>query len=285
MLWRIVSHLSGWLILIVLCTAIALRIDPSLDVSALVNAGWGIVILGAVAAMLLALLFFARHRDAIGSKSDALQGAAWELIKLMENSGPGGAENRAEKAENTTEKFAVTGATKVMTPRPLAVWREHNPGLTDAGLKLMDLYKVDSKGFRFGRGGARNGVAAFLSVLRDRNLQAAYVTVVDHMKAQRDELADKGTKGLPNLTNLKIFLNLPTEWPRGQMPEEQRGQGFYGYLTSNIALTRMGGQVLRNLEYKTPAFGGRPAIVAHGDDVLRAMREFVRSDDTGAAFS
>lgn len=284
-MFRVVANLAGVLILIATSLAIAKRIRPDLDISIFFMAGWGIVALGAVAAILLGGLFWLQHQEAIGTKASALQGAAWELIKLMENSGPGGAESRAEKAENTTEKFAVNGAAKVMTPRPLAVWREHNPGLTEAGLKLMDLYKADSKGFRFGRGGARNGVAAFISVLRDRNLQAAYVTVVDHMKAQRDELAEKGSKSLPNLTNLKIFLNLPTEWPQGRMPEEQRGMGFYGFLTSNIALTRTAGHVLSNLEYKTPAVGGRPALIAHGDDVLKAMREFVRSDDTGAAFS
>lgn len=280
---RLTAVLVGFLILVATCVAIARTIDPSLDVSPVVNMGWGVVGIGAVAALLLGLLFWLQHKDAIGSKIDALQGAAWELVKLMENSGPGGAEARAEKAENTTEKFAVNGAAKVMTPRPLAVWREHNPGLTEAGLKLMDLYKADSRNFRAYRGGARNGVAAFISVLRDRNLQAAYVTMVDHMKAQRDELAEKGSKSLPNLTNLKIFLNLPTEWPRGQMPEEQKGMGFYGFLTSNIALNRTAGRVLSNMEYKTPAVGGRPALIAHGDDVLKAMREFVRSDDTGAA--
>jgi hypothetical protein len=282
-MFRVVANLAGVLILITTSLAIAKRIRPDLDISIFFMAGWGIVALGAVAAILLGGLFWLQHQEAIGTKASALQGAAWELIKLMENSGPGGAESRAVKAEATTERFAVNGATAVAGRRPLAVLHEHNPGLTEAGLKLMDLYKADSKGFRFGRGGARNGVAVFLSIMRDRNLQAAYVAMVEHMKAQRDELAEKGSKGLPNFPNLKMFLDLPTEWPTGRMPEMMRGQGFYGFVTSNLALQRSAASVLSGLEYKTPAVGDRPALLAYGDDVLKAMREFVRSDDTGAA--
>lgn len=282
-MWRFVLNLSGLVTLVAASVAIARYIRPDIDVSAIINLGWGIVAIGAAAALLLGFMVWMRHQDVIGMKTNALQGAAWELIKLMENSGPGGAEGRAVKAEATTERFAVNGARAVAGTRPVAVLREHDPGLTEAGLKLMELYKADSKGFRFGRGGARNGVAVFLSIMRDRNLQAAYVTMVDHMKAQRDELAEKGSRGLPNFSNLKMFLDLPTEWPAGDMPERLRGQGFYGWMTSNVALTRLGARVFDGLEYKTPAAGDRPALIAHGTDVLKAMREFVRSDDTGAA--
>lgn len=279
---RLVLNLSGAVILTAICTAVALRIDPSIDVSALINVGWGIVGLGAISAILLGLLFKMRHKNAVGSKVDALQGAAWELVKLMENSGPGGPEARGERAEATTEKFAVTGAATVGR-RPLAVWREVDPRLTDAGLTLMDLYKTDSAKFRKSRGAVRNAVTIFLALVRDRNLQSAYTLMVEHMMAQRDEAA-AGSRSLPNFANLKIFLDLPTRWPTGDLPERMHGQGFYQYLTSSLALTKLGSGVMSGLEYRALNPQGIDPIIVTNADILKAMREFIRNDNTGAAF-
>lgn len=279
---RLVFSLSGIVVLATICAAIALRIDPSIDVSALVNAGWGIVALGAISAILLGLLFKMRHKNAVGSKVDALQGAAWELVKMMENSGPGGPEARGERAEATTEKFAVAGAAAVGR-RPLAVWREVDPKLTDAGLKLMDLYKTDSAKFRKSRGAVRNAVTIFLALVRDRNLQSAYTLMVEHMMAQRDEAA-AGSRSLPNFANLKTFLDLPTHWPTGNLPERMHGQGFYQYLTSSLALSQLGQRVVSGLEYRALNPQGIDPVIVTDGDILKAMREFIRSDNTGAAF-
>jgi hypothetical protein len=280
---RIGFLLAGFVLFVAICLQLALVMGADIDLMPFFMAGWSIVALGVGATILLVMLYRRRHRNAVGSKIDALQGAAWELIKLMENSGPGGPEARSERAEATTERFAVTGAAAVGR-RPLAVWREVDPKLTDAGLRLMDLYKADSAKFRKGRGAVRNALVIFLAIVRDRNLQSAYALMVEHMMAQRDEHA-AGSRSLPNFSNLKIFLDLPTEWPTGDLPEQMRGQSFYEYLTSSVAVQRLGDEVMNGLEYRTlDSLGSDPIIVADAE-ILKAMREFIRSDNTRRAFS
>lgn len=271
------------LALAVLGVALIVTIFPEIDASIAWTIAYCIIGVGVLAAILLGLLTYMRYMTTIYSKMDALQGACWELIKMMENSGPGGAESRATRAETTVERFGVIGATSVLATRPLATWQEINPELTDAGLKLADIYRGDSRGFRASRGAIRNGLAIFLAILRDSNLQSAYTLLVEHMKAQRDEFEDSKKKTLPNYANLKQFLDLPIDWPTGDIPERCHGQTLFGYKTSMRALYGIGSRLFAGLEYQSPAIGDRQAVLFAEAQIPVAMREFIRTDDTGQA--
>lgn len=268
-------------ILIIVASALALflamQIDPRIDPSPMFNIGWGVVSVGLVSALILTWLKYGHHQDAIGSKMSALTGAAWELISLMENSTPGGPESRAVKAEATMEKIAIAGSERVVA-RPLAVVRQLDPRLTEAGLKLVEDYKSSSAGFRKSRGAVRQGVRIFLAIIRDRNLQAAYILMVEHMRAQLED------RSLPNFPNLKLFLDIPIDWPDRDMIDRLGGQGYYGYMTSSAALQRLGQAIFDGLEYKTFDPRGLGALTVTGQDIIVAMREFTRSDDTRGAF-
>ena len=61
----------------------------------------------------VALFMFLRMRNSLRGRISALQGAAWELVRRMENTTPDGVRERARVAESTTEKFAVDGNAKI----------------------------------------------------------------------------------------------------------------------------------------------------------------------------
>lgn len=222
-----------------------------------------------------------RYNVIIGTMADAISGAAVELIKLMENSGPGGAEGRARRAEDTTERFGVNGAALLTlagrAPALIAGHRDHK--LAEAGMHLMRQYWDDAAKFRKGRGMVRTGVLIFLTIVKHDNLQAAHTLMTEYMKRQQIDW-----EGFPNL---KIFLSIPTEVNAcsGAETLQRNGLTWRQYYIATTGLRRAKRNMINSLEYRAPAVDGRPSVRLEGEAVLKAMREFVRSDDTAQAIT
>lgn len=277
---RVTNIAFAFILLTTLIATIIALVRPDIDVSMILAARWLVVLVGVGAAFTLSWWLSRRWNILVGNKIDALRGAAFELVTMMEQTRPGGPESRAAVAEQTLERFAIVGTERAVRTRPLVVREEQDLGLTDAGLQLIETWRNEARGFRRDRAATRRGVAAFLALIIDRNLQVGYTLMVKHMKMQRDDM----TMTMPDFPNLKMFLDLPTDWPEGDMPEMMSGQSLIEFLSSNSALNRRGADIFDGLEYQTPALNGRPSIVIRDGDILKAMREFIRNDDTGAAF-
>ena len=127
----------------------------------------------------------------------------------------------------------------------------------------------------------RNAALIFVAIVQHGNVLSARTLAIEYMKAQRADA------GLPNWANLKLFLDLPPEQPGGDMPERAQalGRSLGQVLTTGWALKRSRGSLFAGLTYRTPEIGGNPARTVEGDDILKAIREFIRSDNTGQAFS
>jgi hypothetical protein len=209
---------------------------------------------------------------AIQDKVGALQGTAWELIRLMENTTPDGVRERARVAEDTTEKFAVTG--NAMITRPSLVSGETiTPDLTRAGLTLMERHANDAAQFRAFRGSLRSGVSIFLSLLVHRNASSAFIAMTEYIRRQRDR------KDAPNLAELKMFFGLPPDAPKDDTPPHKRGLTSWDYFTIGLA-TRNTGRILDGLEYHPPVPAGAAPVVARGDNILLAMRAYLHTSNT-----
>lgn len=230
-----------------------------------VNTDW-VLYIGISASILYAILYVLKYNKTVGDKFALLQGAAWDLIFLMEASGPGGAESRAEKAEKTVERFAVNGAERVMG-RPLAAWQQIDPKLTDAGLELAKIYKADSSSYRQGRQAVRRAIFIFLAIIRDQNIRAARQMILDYNRRKNADW--------PSLYHLEEFLDI-----QAGEPVEQT---YFQHATSISAIRKAKASLMKGQNYLTPSISGRDPIEISGKDIFGAMREFTRTDDTGRA--
>lgn len=220
-------------------------------------------------------------KEEVVARADALRGAAFELVKLMENAGPGGAESRATKAEGTAERFAVNGAATVAAaekpPAMIGTASHIDRGLTAVGDELLKFYRTDSAKFRKGRGQVRTGAMIFLTLVGQKNLNAARMMMIDYIREQMNEPLNS----MPNYALLKRFFNMPDDWPQEVPP---RKWDFWDEQKSKMALGRVRKQVFDGISYRTPALDGKPAVLARNHNVIAAVREFIRSDDTAKAF-
>lgn len=257
--------------------------------------GWWIIFSGIVATVVLSTLIWNGIQVTIDDKAAWLHGAALDLIKAMENSGPGGAESRAGKAEQTAERFAVVGIAAARrdrdglplhsAPGPMGFGMppsEVDLKLTDAGLALAEIYRKDAANFRRSRGAVRNAALVFIAIVQHSNILSAHAMMTEYMKAQRDDEA----RSLPGWPSLKLFLDLPTTWPTGDAPERAAATGrtMREVLTAFWALKRVRRTLFKDLSYRTPVVGDRPSRLVEGDNIIKAIREFTRTDDTGQAF-
>lgn len=227
-------------------------------------------------AALLAAFGLYRLRLAVQTKTSALQGTAWELIRLMENTTPDGVRERARVAQDTTEKFAVTGNARI--PRPAIIGGDAvTSDLTAAGLSLMERHWNDAAQFRAFRGSLRSGISIFLSLMVYRNISSAFVAMIEYMRRQRDR------KDAPNFAELKIVFGLPPEMPSGEVAHK-RSLTALDYFTIGLA-TRNARRVLAGLEYHPPIPDGAAPVVARGDNILLAMRAYLHTSNTYDAAS
>lgn len=246
-------------------------------ISSVAWAGLGLLVLFIIS---YGLVFYIKINQTISKKFDVLRAAAWELIKLMENAGPGGPENRASKAETTVERFAVAGNVLVereaAKPALIASGTGKDFALTQSGIGLMRQYWDDSAKFRRGRGHVRTGLMLLLTLVEQKNLHGARMLMIDYMKQRRDN------PELPPLINMRYFLDLPVSDDADV--DARSSQSYLGYLTSYYALREAETRVFEGLQYRTPPMDALPSMIVRDGDVIRAMREFIRSDNTGQAF-
>jgi hypothetical protein len=215
-----------------------------------------------IVAMFLLLLVSRAVQDRVGS----LQGTAWELIRLMENTTPDGVRNRARVAEDTTEKFAVDGNARIMRSSLIST-DQITPDLTAAGLTLMERHASEAAQFRAFRGALRNGIAIFLSVMVHRNTHSAFVSMTEYLKRQRDR------KDAPSLAELKMFFGLPVDPPADDVLQalQKKGLSAWSYFIIGRAVSHRR-QIFDGLEYHPPA--PAPAVTT-ADDILAAMRTYL----------
>lgn len=190
----------------------------------------------------------------VKKKKSALQGAAWELTRLMENTTPDAVIERARIAEATIEKFAVVGNASVnrstlINDDPIT------PNLTDAGIKLMEKRAKEDREFKSYRSELRQGIGIFLQLVVYKNYRAAFIGMKEYKIRQR-------TKDMPRLTQLGILLER------------------YGWWNRIILRSIVSQRVMRGLEYHPQTPEGETPIVIRNENILVAMRTYLRTSNT-----
>jgi hypothetical protein len=185
----------------------------------------------------------------------------------MENTTPDGVRNRAQIAENTTEKFAIEGNSRIL--RPALISPDTTTGdLTRAGLLLVEKHANDAAQFRAFRGALRNGIAIFISLMVHKNTHSAFVAMKEYSKRQRDR------KDAPSLAELKMVFGLPEDPPSDAEDlaslRRQRLTGWDYFIIGRAVQQRR--QIFDGLEYHPP---GATAPVTTPDDILAQMRTYL----------
>jgi hypothetical protein len=220
------------------------------------------IVLAATAVTVIAL--FRVHR-AVQDKVGTLQGTTWELVRLMENTTPDGVRNRARIAEDTTEKFAVDGNSRIMRSALIST-DQITPDLTAAGLNLMERHANDAAQFRAFRGALRNGISVFLLLMVQKNTDSAFIAMIEYTKRQRDR------RDAPNFAELKMVFGLPVDPPDDDELRRilKRGLTFWDYFVIERAV-RQRRQIFEGIAYHPPA-GAGPIT---GDAILVEMRAYL----------
>lgn len=229
---------------------------------------------------LIVLYYLIKLRYQVAGIASHLQGAAWDLVRLMENN-PRSTPSKTRKRWQQEFQALVLQSAAELTRMPSAYYGKLDQPIALTGA-IDTLRKGDEEtsAFWFKVQGIRNGVQIFYDIMVLRNPGAAFVRMIDHMRRQRDEFENKGKKGSPNLTELKIVLELPTEWPVGDLPEQCLKRGLREAQAENIisAARRHKTFILSELIYKPWPSPDEPERVEEfqGDDLLAAMRNYVR---------
>lgn len=230
----------------------------------------------------IAIPIYQRRLEVLGLAS-LLQGAAWSLVRHMENNPRHTAGKNRRSQEQMFHANIVAAADRFRLPNVPAVYEgELFPAfMANKGQELVEFNRVDADKFWFKVQGLRNGLQVFLDIMVLGNVTAAYIKMIDHMRRQRDEYDGKGKKSSPNLTELKRVFNLPTAWPTGDMPERMEERGLTELQAENIALAarRYRQMILAKLHYKIWPEPGKEEEERrdyHGENLLLAMRDYVR---------
>ena len=244
------------------------------------------VIVGSLIALLVLvriLIPWYRYRLTLLGYAALLQGAAWNLVRSMENNPRHTASRNRSSQESQFEKVVVAAADRFRLPGVPEIYAgELFPTfMAEKGQQLLDFNRDDTNKFWFKAQGIRNGLQIFLDIMVLGNTTAAYIKMIDHMRRQRDEYDEKGKKASPNFTELKQLFALPTAWPTGDMPEQFEARGLTEQHSLDIALAarRYRHNILSGLEYKVwPAPGkeDEEREVFSGGALLEAMRDYVR---------
>ena len=219
----------------------------------------------------VAFIVFLRVRNSLRGRVSALQGAAWELVRRMENTTPDGPRERARIAEATAERFAVAGNASITRPS-LITGDTPTSDLTAAGLSLMERHANEAAQFRAERSALRAGIAIFLSLMVHRNSQSAFVAMTEYMRRQRER------KDIPNFADLKMALGLRTDWP-ADWHRRKSDLTNWDYFAIDYAVRRRR-RILAGIQYHPPAPEGSPSIVVTGDNILLAMRAYLHTSNT-----
>lgn len=238
----------------------------------------------------IAWLIYGVHqgRKLVDDMGAQLQGAICNLVRHMENDPVGTPGKLARNREALLSRIAIEGNERLRplatsVPAPLGMnfppAPNNDPQLTSAAQALLQWNERTSSDFWFKANGIRTGCQVFLALMELRNPMAAYILMTDHMKRQRDEWAKKETKRLPNFTEMKLVLGLPTEWPEGDQPErwQRRLISEHRARTILIATARYRERIFKGIQYKPwPLREDEDAPVFYEDGVLNGLREYIR---------
>ncbi len=241
-----------------------------------------------------ALYYVHAYNDKVGGKIDALKGAAFDLVRMMETT-IDGTEKKHEKLNAIAEKFAIDGAAKVAEAFCCGTGTTRKPAEETAAapagtagyssshqITLPDFIKFadelrkhrqeDMVSFGGTNTNVRTGLQVFLMLMTHDNIQSAFIHLTEHMKKQVD------AKGAPNFPELKAFFGLPVTLPDADTVKKLQADGlnWYEWQACNSALKRGRKDILAMLTFNPPT-EGKPAIVIRGEDVLKSMRTFLYS--------
>ena len=151
-----------------------------------------------------------------------LQATAWNITRIMGFLPIKGHKDDRDRREQLAREFIV-GALHSLPENPKALVTQNLPGpdsVINAGFKLMDRNEKKTSEHIYMVATVRLGVQAFLFLIENGNIDAAYSSMIELMKWQRDEFDNKGSKNIINFTDLKKVLGLPTGVPSGTLPEQ-----------------------------------------------------------------
>ncbi len=237
-----------------------------------------------------ALYYVHQYNDKVSGKIDALKGAAFDLVRMMETTIDGN-DKKHDKLNTIAEQFAVDGASKVAaafsgsatakapeagsTGGTSSYTTSHQivmPDLVTFADKLRESRLDDMKAFGGNATNVRLGLQVFLMLMAHDNIQSAFTHLTEHMKKQVDN------KSAPNFPELKGFFGLPVTLPDADTVKKLQNDGlsWYEWQACNSALKRGRKAILDILAYNPPT-DGKPAIVIRGENVLTSMRTFLYS--------
>ena len=232
-----------------------------------------LLIAGAIA---IGIYYWRRFRDKIDDKIDAITGAIFEIITLVENASAAGWRGKKARLDDTTARFAIDGAAKIIEASSLQAsisGLDPVPILTAVGEKLAREGNEFALAFIKDRGKIRTGVRILFLLLKMKNVAAAHLALTDFMMQQRDDL----TKSGPNFPNLKLFFDFAETWPIGEEPEQCRKRGLskWDYFVIGWTLRRGRKQIDEALALQTPTPAGHSQQILRGEDAWAALRKFL----------
>jgi hypothetical protein len=247
----------------------------------------------------LAYREYRKFKDKVSEKIDALVGAGIDLVRLMETTTDGTAK-KAGFLDDTVYRFAVNGPAVIAgafngpVTAGTAAHGASGSGFTSTNVislpadmaqraqetahKMMQRRLDDMTAFSGNTGYVRNGLAVYLALMKHKNIQSAFLNMIEHMKKQRDDEKKKAI----NFTELKVFFGLPTEYPEGDMPEKLQKAGLSLFERQAIveALENGREKALEGLLYNPPTKDDQEPIIIKGKNVLEAMRTFMHTANT-----
>lgn len=227
------------------------------------------------------IYFWFQVRREIIEISKLLQGTAWEIVRFMENN-PRSTPGKNRKSLNEQFREYVTEPAKELHKVP----ERYKGELRDSAALVGAIEQVkagnnESNAFWHKTQGMRNGIQCFIEIMVLGNPKSAYFRMIDHMKRQRDEFENKGSKGSPNFTQLKLSLGLPTEWPTEDLPEVWAEKGIDPSREDNIVMAakRYRYLILNRLTYREwppPGSESQERTPYTGEELLVQMRDYIR---------
>lgn len=262
--------------LLTLCSVIYLTLgmQGALDPAARWQ-NYSLIVIAPVALGLLGHFYWLyRQRQArLVSDITLLQATAWDLVRGLENYPPRAAGRRAKGRADMIERFAGKAAE---LGRPLPMGDAGALDLSTVGIEVVERNEKDSSGHWRRVNGIRRGCHAFLALFRIGNPSIAFMTMTEHMKVQAR--SDAGS--MPNHTELKMVLGLPTDWPAPNVAEacERRGLDFYREQDILRAVRLGRATVFDRLEYSTwpeDEDDGEERTY-HGEEILDRFRKYIK---------
>lgn len=236
---------------------------------------YGLIVIAPVALGLLGHLYwrYLQRQARLAGYITLLQATAWDLVRGLENYPPRAAGRRAKGRADMIERFAGKAAE---LGRPLPMGDAGALDLSTVGIEVVERNEKDSSGHWRRVNGIRRGAHAFLALFRIGNPSIAFMTMTEHMKVQAR--SDAGS--MPNHTEFKMVLGLPTEWPEAGIAEayERRGLDFYRERDILRAVRLGRATVLNGLEYTTwpeDEDDGEEKVY-RGEEILDRLRRYIR---------